>query len=150
VGKKDHTFTFKDPNDLKREEIIGFLPLWAGVADSMQAKKLVRRLTDPKKFWRPYGVPSLSADDFYYDPKGYWNGPVWVQWDYLIELGLLNYGYKAEAKELVHRVAASMIAQLKKDHDFWEFYSPDDQWAGYHKTYLWAGIVARMMMDIKD
>jgi glycogen debranching enzyme len=150
VGKKDHKFTFKDPNDLKREEIIGFLPLWAGVADSMQAKKLVRRLTDPKKFWRPYGVPSLSADDSYYDPKGYWNGPVWVQWDYLIELGLLNYGYKAEAKELVHRVAASMIAQLKKDHDFWEFYSPDDQWAGYHKTYLWAGIVARMMRDITE
>ena len=150
VGKKDHRFTFKKPNDLKREEIIGFLPLWAGIADSQQAKRLVQKLTDPKKFWRKYGVPSLSADDSYYDPKGYWNGPVWVQWDYLIERGLLAYGYKAEAKELVRRVAANMIAQLKKDHDLWEFYSPDDQWAGYHKTYIWAGIVARMMMEAAD
>ena len=150
VGKKDHRFTFKEPNDLKREEIIGFLPLWAGIADSAKAKRLVQKLTDPKKFWRRYGVPSLSADDPYYDPKGYWNGPVWVQWDYLIERGLLDYGYRAEAKELVRRVAAGMIAQLKKDHDLWEFYSPDDQWAGYHKVYIWAGIVARMMMEVAD
>ncbi len=150
VGKKDHKFTFKNTNDLRREEIIGFLPLWAGVADSLQAKRLVQKLTDPKKFWRLYGVPSLAADDSYYDPKGYWNGPVWVQWDYLIERGLLSYGYKAEAKELVRRVAAGMIAQLKKDHDLWEFYSPDDQWAGYHKTYIWAGVIARMMMDVGE
>jgi hypothetical protein len=150
VGKKDHTFSFNTPDDLKREEIIGFLPLWAGVADSMQAKKLVRKLTDPKKFWRQFGVPSLSADDSYYDPKGYWNGPVWIQWDYLIERGLLDYGYRAEAKELVRRAAAGMIAQLKKDHDLWEFYSPDDEWAGYHRTYLWAGIMARMMKDLME
>jgi glycogen debranching enzyme len=150
VGKKDHTFSFKSPNDLKREEIIGFLPLWAGIADSARAKRLVEKLTDPDKFWRRFGVPSLSAGDSYYDPKGYWNGPVWVQWDYLIERGLLEYGYKAEAKELVRRVAAGMIAQLKKDHDMWEFYSPDDEWAGYHKTYIWAGIVARMMSDIME
>jgi hypothetical protein len=150
VGKKDHTFSFKSPNDLKREEIIGFLPLWAGIADSARAKRLVEKLSEPDKFWRRFGVPSLSAGDSYYDPKGYWNGPVWVQWDYLIERGLLEYGYKAEAKELVRRVAAGMIAQLKKDHDMWEFYSPDDEWAGYHKTYIWAGIVARMMSDIME
>jgi glycogen debranching enzyme len=147
IDKKTHTFTFKKLNDLKREEIIGFLPLWAGIASPEQAKILVAKLTDSKKFWRRFGVPSLSADDPYYNPTGYWNGPVWVQWDYLIERGLLEYGYKSQAQELVKRVSENMIAQLKKDHNFWEFYSPDDQWAGYHKTYIWAGIITRMMMD---
>ena len=52
VGKKDHSFTFKTKNDLKREEIIGFLPLWAGIADSAKAARLVKKLTDPAKFWR--------------------------------------------------------------------------------------------------
>ena len=83
----------------------------------------MHKLTDSKKFWRMYGVPTLAADDSYYTPKGYWNGPVWIQWDYLIERGLLDYGYKNEAKEMVERVAANMIAQLKKDHNFWEFYN---------------------------
>ena len=147
VDKTTHTFTHKKPGDLKRQEIIGFLPLWAGIADSARARRLVATLTDPKKFWRPFGVPSLAADDPYYNPKGYWNGPVWIEWDYMIERGLLDYGYKKEAREMVDRVAANMIAQLKKDHNLWEFYSPDEQWAGYHKTYIWAGIITRMMTD---
>ncbi len=150
VDKKDNDFTFLRPDDLKREEMIGFLPLWAGIADSSRAARLVQKLTDTSKFWRPYGVPSLAADDPYYNPKGYWNGPVWVEWMYLIERGLINYGYTAEARELVDRVAAGMIAQLKKDHNFWEFYSPDEAWAGYHKTYIWAGIIARMMRDVAE
>lgn len=149
ADKKDNDFTFKNEHDLKREEIIGFLPLWSGTATPEQAEKLVEKLTDSTKFWRKYGVPSLAADDPYYNDKGYWNGPVWVEWNFLIVQGLLKYGYEEEAKELVNRVAEGMIIQLKKDHNLWEFYSPDDEWAGYHKTYIWAGIINRMMMDVK-
>lgn len=149
VDKKDNDFSFKEKNDLKREEIIGFLPLWAGVASPLQAKQLIEKLTDPHKFWRKFGIPSLAADDSYYNDKGYWNGPVWVEWNYLIEQGLLNYGYEKEANELVKRVAEGMVQQLKKDHNLWEFYSPDEEWAGYHKTYIWAGIINRMLMDVK-
>lgn len=150
VDKTTHRFTFKKENDLKRDEIIGFLPLWAGIADQQRAARLVKKLTDPDQFWRPFGVPSLSAKDSYYNAKGYWNGPVWVEWDYLIMRGLMDYGYKAEAKELVGRVTKGMTEVLKKDHNLWEFYSPDEAWGGYHKTYIWAGIINRMMLDTKD
>ncbi len=148
VDKQTHTFTHKQPDDLKRDEIIGFLPLWAGVATPERARRLVAKLTDPAAFWRPYGVPSLSAKDPYYNPKGYWNGPVWVEWNYLIVRGLLDYGYRAEARELTGRVAKGMIDVLRQNHNLWEFYSPDHPWGGYHKTYLWAGIINRMLMDV--
>ncbi len=148
MDKGDHDFSFKEKNDLKRQEIIGFLPLWAGVASKERAARLVEILQNPEKFWRKYGVPSLAADDPYYNPKGYWNGPVWVEWDYLIMAGLQRYGYTDLARQLVDRVARNMIAQLKKDHQLWEFYSPDDQWAGYHRQYIWAGMIARMLMDV--
>lgn len=148
VDKRDNDFTYAKENDLKREEIIGFLPLWAGIASPEQAGRLVEKLTAPDKFWRKYGIPTLAADDAYYNPRGYWNGPVWVEWNALIVDGLIQYGYTEEAKELVDRVAENMIVQLKKSHNFWEFYSPDDPWAGYHKTYIWAGIIARMLMDV--
>jgi glycogen debranching enzyme len=149
VDKENNTFTFKEKNDLKRQEIIGFLPLWAGIASEEQAAQLVKVLTDPERFWRPKGIPSLSAADSYYNPKGYWNGPVWVQWNYLIMRGLLDYGYEKEARELVDRVAEVMIEQLKENHNLWEFYSPDHNWGGYHKTYIWAGIINRMMLDVQ-
>lgn len=150
VDKDTHQFTFKTENDLKRDEIIGFLPLWAGIADEEKAARLVGKLTDPEQFWRPFGVPSLSAKDSYYNPKGYWNGPVWVQWNYLIMQGLIDYGYRDEAKELVDRVAEGMTTILKKDHNLWEFYSPDEVWGGYHRTYIWAGIINRMMIDTNN
>jgi hypothetical protein len=149
VNKTDHSFTFKTKNDLKRMEIIGFLPLWAGVANKEQAASLVGHLTDPEKFWRKYGIPSLAADDPYYNDKGYWNGPVWVQWNYLIERGLLDYGYPKEAAELVDKVTEVMYDRLSKDHNLWEFYSPDTLWGGHHKTYIWTGIVNRMMKDVE-
>lgn len=150
VDKKTNTFTYKKKNDLKRDEIIGFLPLWAGIANKSQASWLVKHLTDTASFWRKYGVPSLSAKDVYYNPRGYWNGPVWVQWNYLIERGLLDYGYGNIARELVKKVSDNMVGVLKKDHELWEFYDPDSVWGGYHRTYIWAGIINRMMMDLRN
>ena len=148
VNMKDNSFTYKKPNDLKRQEIIGFLPLWAGIATKKQASILIKTLTNPDEFWRKYGIPSLSADDPYYNPEGYWNGPVWVQWNYMIEDGLLKYGYDKLAKELVNKVSENMISQLKKNHTLWEFYSPDSEWGGHHQTYIWAGIINRMFFDL--
>ncbi len=147
VDSKNKMFTFNNRDDLKREEIIGFLPLWAGIPDSMRAAKLISVLTDTSKFWRRYGVPSLASDDPYYNPKGYWNGPVWVEWNFLIEQGLIRYGYKKLAGDLVEKVSNGMIAQLEKDHRMWEFYDPDQAWAGYHTAYIWAGLISRMLMD---
>ena len=148
INRKDQRFTYRDKDDLKRKEIIGFLPLWAGIPDTGRAAKLLTTLKDPAQFWRPFGVPTLSAGDPYYNPMGYWNGPVWVQWDYLLFRGLLDYGYKKEAAGLADKVLDNMIWHLKNDHVFWEFYSPDDRQAGWNMTYIWAGIAARFLIDL--
>jgi len=150
VDKEDHDFTHRQPNDLKRKEIIGFLPLWAGIARQEQAEALIRHLLDPSEFWREYGVPSLAANDPYYNPVGYWNGPVWVQWNYLIFRGLLNYGCRELAAVLARKVFDAVITQLKTTHTFWEIYSPDSPFGGHHQAYIWTGLVARMAIDLAD
>ena len=147
VNKNNQSFRFQSPNDLKIKEIIGFLPLWAGIADTEKAKILVEKMRDTTEFWRPYGIPSLSAASDYYCPIGYWNGPVWVQWNYLLFQGLRDYGYKTEARELAGKVLDNMIFHLKTDHVFWEFYSADDRQAGWNKTYIWAGTAVRFLID---
>lgn len=150
VDKIDHDFTFNAPNDLKRREIIGFLPLWAGIASPQQAEILLQHLTNPAEFWRNYGAPCLSASDSYYDPLGYWNGPVWVEWEYLVFRGLLRYGYVEEARQLTEKVFDNVIQQLKTNHWFWELYSPDAYQAGHHKSYIWSALVARMLIDLEN
>ena len=147
INKLDQGFSFRKTNDLKLKEIIGFLPLWAGVSSTNHADLLMRSLRDPMEFHRPYGIPSLTAKSDYYNPIGYWNGPVWVQWQYLVYRGMKDYGYKQDASELMGRVLDNMIWHLKQDHVFWEFYSADEHQAGWNKTYIWAGIAARMLID---
>mgnify|MGYP005844478933 CR=1 FL=1 len=148
VNKNDQSFTYKTKDDLKIKEIIGFLPLWAGIPDKERADKLMKSMLNKDEFWRKFGVPTLTAKDDYYNPIGYWNGPIWIQWQYLLFRGLIEYGYKEEAKELAYRVMENIIHQLKTDHYFWEFYSADDYQAGWNKTYIWTGIIARFFVDL--
>jgi hypothetical protein len=151
TDRRDDDFSHTSPDDLKRKEIIGFLPLWAGVATTRQARRLVfEHLLDPGEFWRPYGIPSLSADDSSYDPHGYWNGPIWVQWNDLVVRGLLDYGYTEEARDLTLRVADGMIAEARRSHTLWEFYSPDDVWGGWHQAYIWAAMINDMFYLVTD
>lgn len=150
VDKKDNDFTFRTKNDLKRKEIIGFLPMWAGIATEYHAKRLYDHLKNEEEFYRPYGVPTLSADDPYYNPIGYWNGPVWIPWQYLVFRGMLNYGYEDLAEDLLVRMLDNVSWQLKNNHWFWEFYSADDYQAGWNKTYIWSGLIARMMIDVSE
>lgn len=150
VDMDDHDFTYETENDLKIKEIIGFLPMWAGAATDEQAEKLMKSMKNTDEFWRRFGIPTLSAKDDYYNPIGYWNGPIWVQWQYMMMEGLTNYGYDEDAVELVDKVSDNIINQLKVDHYFWEFYSADDYQAGWNKTYIWTGIIARMLLEAKQ
>ena len=154
VDKNDNDFSYKNDNDLKIQEIGGLLPLWAGVASPTQAEKLVKNIFDTKKFWREYGIPSISADLPDYDGKANrcckWNGPVWIQWNYLIFRGLIDYGYYEKADELAQKVFEAVRIQLKDSHNFYELYSPDDDKNSSSKQYIWTGIISRMMIDIQQ
>jgi hypothetical protein len=152
LSRDTGTMMTADGISLKRPEIITFLPLWAGVATKQQAARLVAHLTDPKTFWRRFGVPTLAATDSYYDPYitkcCQWNGAVWLLWDYLVMRGLLDYGYRPEAEELVSRNMDAVTYQLKNNHHFWESFSPDYTQLNSPKNYLWDSIIARMLIDL--
>jgi hypothetical protein len=49
---------------------------------------------------------------------------------------------------LAEKVCSAVIQQLKTNHWFWEMYSPDAEWGGWNKTYIWTGIIARMLIDV--
>ncbi len=150
VDKKNHSFKFLT-RDLKHKEIIGLLALWAGVAPKERAERLVKHLIDPGEFWRKYGVPTLSADDQFYSPYvDYcckWNGPVWLLWDYLVIDGLNQYGYKKIADELSDKMTLAVVTQLKRNHNYWESYSPDNDVMNSPSNYIWDSIMARVLID---
>ena len=149
------TMNFKTPDNvsLKRKEIIGFLPIWAGVANREQTKELIKHLKNPDEFWRKFGIPTLSAADPYYDAQVLgccrWNGPVWITWVYPIFKGLIDYGYKNIAKEILMKMENAMIFQLERNHRLWESYSPDFTQLNSPKNYIWDTLISRMIYEIR-
>jgi glycogen debranching enzyme len=150
INKKDHTFNFMT-RDLKRQEIIGFLALWAEAAPKERAARLVATLTDSTKFWRTYGVPTLAADDPWYNPNvDYcckWNGPVWLLWNYMVYDGLKTYGYTTDAHQLANKMVRAVTVQLSKNHNYWESYSPDNEVINAPPNYIWDAIMAKILIE---
>lgn len=151
VNKNDHSFRFMT-RDLRRQEIIAFLALWAEAAPGDRAEILLKKLTDPGKFWRKYGVPTLAADDPWYTPYvDYcckWNGPVWLLWNYMVFDGLRNYGYDDAARELAGKMLLCVKTQLAVNHNYWESYSPDNDVLDSPSNYIWDSIMAKLMIDL--
>lgn len=150
VNIKDQSFYFMQ-RDLRRQEIIGFLPLWAMAATKERAAMLVQTLTDTTKFWRKYGIPTLAADDEWYSPYvDYcckWNGPVWLLWDYMVFDGLVNYGYNDLAVKLADKMLLAVTEQLSKNHNYWESYSPDNTVLDCPPNYIWDAIMAKVLIE---
>jgi hypothetical protein len=149
------TMNFKTPGDvsLKRKEIIGFLPIWAGVTSKERAEKLIIHLKNPDEFWRKFGIPTLSAADPYYDAQVLgccrWNGPVWITWVYPVFRGLIDYGYRDIAEEVLMKMEEGMIFQLKRNHHLWESYSPDFTQLNSPKNYIWDTLISRMIYEVR-
>ncbi len=150
ISMNGHTFYFEGQS-LKRQELIGFLPMWAHVAGKEQARALTKHLTDPDTFWRTYGIPSLSASDPNYTPfvDGCcrWNGPVWLLWNYMVFKGLQNYGFRKLALAVKDKMMLAVVTQLKKNHRFWESYSPDYPVQECPSNYIWDSIMAKLLID---
>jgi glycogen debranching enzyme len=152
VDRETNRFVTSAGQDLRRMEIIGFLPLWAGLADPDQAAALAGHLTSPAKFWRRFGVPTLAADDPAYEPLVtrccQWNGAVWIEWNYLVFDGLRRYGRHDLARQLADRMIEAAVTQLRRNHRFWESYSPDHPRVESPANYIWDSMLARVLIDL--
>lgn len=120
---KDELVTAHSPG-FASLDISTLLPLWAGIPTETKAQELIRKtITDPKKFWRSYGLPACPGTAF--QPGAEACHTVHLMWCHLIGKGLLAYGYRAEAAELVTRLMAAITQQLRKDGAFRQSYHAD-------------------------
>jgi alpha,alpha-trehalase len=96
----------------------GFLPLFAGLPNAARAERMVRELQRWQTLVR-YLVPSLAPDHAQFEPQRYWRGPVWSIVNYMIAVGLQDYGYRALAGQIRNDTAA-----LTASGEFPEYFHP--------------------------
>lgn len=103
--------------DLTQEDQTGFLPLWAGMPGESESKVLIdHKLSDPQTFWHPAGVSTLSLANK--PTRQLEELSVQLPWNHLIGEGLLAYGRRELAADLVTRLMETVIHNLKLHGSF--------------------------------
>lgn len=130
----DYGYRFKRQS--KFMSLAGFTPLWTGMATAEQARKMVNKLP---KFESKYGLMitakeslaesiDLSQIQSRYHPSieeiikpKQWDFPnIWSPLEYLTVIGLLRYGYIAEAKRIMKNSVEANSNLYKKHKTFFE------------------------------
>jgi len=109
----------------------GFLALWANIATKEQAERIVKEhFLNFDSYNSAYGVRTLSKQEKMYTiaktgNPSCWLGPIWGISNYLTFIGLLNYGYIDEARELAEKTVKLFGEDIKRQGCMSEYYHPD-------------------------
>jgi hypothetical protein len=103
---------------LLEPSIMTFLPLYAGTISKSHAAHLVE-LMKSKEWTTKYPLSTVPKNSKYFQPHRYWQGPTWLNTNWLIIDGLRRYGYHTEASYI-----AEKSVELVKKHGSYEYFSP--------------------------
>jgi len=104
----------------------GFLPLLLPDIPQEHVTKLVETLTDSTKFWSAFPVPSVSLDHPTWSTD-MWRGSTWLNFNYLIMLGLQKQGQHEIANELRQKSIDMVHKYYEECGVLFEFYDATDE-----------------------
>ncbi|MCD9497268.1 alpha-glucosidase [Photobacterium carnosum] len=102
----------------------GWSPLFNGAADEMTAAAVVKNMMDTAKFNTKVPLGTAAKDNPAYGADIYWRGRVWVDQFYFGVKGMTNYGYTAQANEMVNKLFNNAEG-LTLDRPIQENYNPE-------------------------
>lgn len=115
----------------------GFMPLFGGAASAAQADKIYEYL-DSRSFCalqqgNCFTVPSYDTQKEGFQRENYWRGPVWLNINWMLLLGLRRYGFNQKADSL-----ARDIIQLPIRFGFYEYYDSFDGRGYGSREFSWS------------
>jgi hypothetical protein len=108
--------------DYALEDISLLLPLWAGIPSAKKAADMVNSCLTAR-FLKPYGIADY--------PSGISPEPtnelqrISPMWNHLIGEGLLQYGYRSLAVDIVNRLMDAILPTLRTNFAFRQHFHPE-------------------------
>ena len=103
--------------DFSAEDVSLFLPLWAGIPSPDRAAQIVSQtLLASNRFGKPFGIPACAATGATRSAAA--SKLVHMPWNLLIGEGLLGYGMREDAAQLITRLMSAIVQNLKQQHTF--------------------------------
>lgn len=120
------------------------MPLYSGAISRQRAKQLVHRLTDDLQYWTKFPVPSVPINSSNYHHLRYWQGPAWLNTNWLLIDGLRQYGFFKEAE----RIKQSSL-DLFEQSGSREYFSAIDGTPSGAKQFSWTAALAIDLLSEK-
>lgn len=114
--------------DLRNDKYINqissssFAPLYAGIPSKEQAANIVATMSDKFGGENRYLCASFDPESERFNSKKYWRGPVWINMNWFLYYGLLDYGYV----ELANKIKSDSIELITKA-GFYEYFNPNKE-----------------------
>jgi alpha,alpha-trehalase len=117
---------------IKRISYSNFVALIQNLAPVNEGKEMIQRyLWNPDHMLTDFGLRSLSKQDKDYNnecmiiPYSNWQGPLWINANFLYSIALVNYGFQEEAKQLAMKLAPVLLNDIKACGSMHENYDAD-------------------------
>lgn len=104
---------------IEQSTVSTLLPLYGGCISQERAARLVGLLKSPRQFGLSWPVPSVPRSSPFFNPVKYWQGPSWININWLIIDGLQRYGFAKES-EVLRAKTLRMIG----NHGLSEYFNP--------------------------
>ena len=132
------------------DTVADLFPLYAGVPDERQARRLVdEHLLEPTRFGpapeSPWVVTTVAKSSPAYSARNYWRGPVWINVNWFLIRGLERYGLAEEAASL-----RSSTLELVRRSGFSEYYEPATGAPLGSRVFSWsAALTLDLIRDVR-
>jgi hypothetical protein len=127
---------------IEEPTIATLLPLYAGSISKERAKQLVELLKNRKAFGASWPVPSVPLNSQDFNPIRYWQGPTWINTNWLIIDGLERYGFNEEAADLRERTL-ELVAKSSSS----EYFNPKTGQSAGAQNFSWT---AALVIDLLE
>lgn len=135
---------FVTHNLLKEPTIATLMPLYAGTITKERADHLIRLLENQHVFGTHYPVPSVPFNSAWFGEHAYWQGPTWVNTNWLIIDGLKRMGYGDHAAALTE-TTVDMVASA----GCYEYFSPLNGTAAGAADFSWTAALTIDLLKSK-
>lgn len=134
------------PRTTKVKTAASLMPLFTGMCPPGRADRLVKEhALNNNEFWSEHLFPFNPADELVgnrpWVEKKLWAGHcIWINFNWMIAIGMGENGYLAEARELTARTVRMIVEQ-----GFWEYYDSRTGEGRRMRGFTWPGLALDMM-----
>ncbi len=104
---------------LKEPSVATLLPLYAGSISPERAALLVKLIENDQAFGPAFPLPTTTVGSKWFQPMRYWQGPTWMNINWMVIDGLKRYGYHDHAAALT-----DLSLEMVQKSGFAEYFDP--------------------------